>query len=193
MNVSAAGTAAVSPAAARNSQARRGHDFAAAFASAQTADPARVRSPLLAAPLILPTRANVQQLAADLAHKLSARFSAAGIATTPAVSFAVDGQGGIQVSGDRGDLAQIQALVDGDRALQRSIRNANAIASHAVEIESGGHLEFQRAYRLSSDANEIVAQYAYPLNGQRQAASTSLGFSGGSVSVAADGATWLGG
>ena len=193
MNVFAAGAATVSPATVRNSQARAGHDFAAAFASAQAADTATVRSPLLAAPLILPTRANVQQLAADLAKKLSTRFAAAGLATTPVVGFTVDGQGSIHASGDRSDLARIQALVDGDAGLQRSIRNANAIASHAHEIESGGHLEFQRAYRLSADPNEIVAQYAYSSSSRPRAVAMSLGFSGGSISVAADGAAWLGG
>lgn len=193
MNFSAVGAAPVSSTTARNSQARTGNDFAAAFASAQSAGTNRIRSPLLAAPLILPTRANVQQLVADLAQKLSARFAAAGLATTPAVSFTVDGAGGIQVAGERSDLTRIQALVDGDQTLQRSIRNANAIAAHAFEIESGGRLEVQRAYRLSADMNEIVAQYAYLHNGQKHAAGVSLGFSGGGVSVSADGNAWLGG
>jgi hypothetical protein len=193
MTVSAAGAATMPSTTVRNSQARAGNHFSAAFAAAQTADTTTVRSPLLAAPLILPTRANVQQLASDLAQKLATRFATAGLAKTPAVAFTVDDQGGIRISGDRGDLARIQALVNGDAALQRSIRNTNAIASHAYEIESGGHLEFQRAYRLSADPNEIVAQYAYLFSGQPRTVAMSLGYSGGGVSIAAGGTTWLGG
>lgn len=194
MNVYVAGATTASSAAVRNTPVRAGGDFAATFAQArQAAGTTAIRSPLLATPLILPTQANVQQLASDLAQKLSAGFAAAGLATTPAASFTVDDQGGIHASGDRSDLARIQALVDGDAALQRSIRDTNAIASHAYEIESGGHLEFQRAYRLSADPKEIVAQYAYLFGGRPRAVAMSLAFSGASVSVAAGGKAWLGG
>jgi hypothetical protein len=193
MNISIAGAFPASSAITRNTQGRPGGDFAAALEGAQAAQGARARSPLLAAPLILPTRANVQQLVSDLVQQLSARFAAAGLPTTPGVSVSVDDQGSINVGGNRSDLARIQTLIDGDMALQKSIRDANAIASHAYEIESGGHLEFQRAYRLSADTKEIVAQYAHLFGGKRPAGAITLEFSGTSLAVAAEGKTWLGG
>ncbi len=180
----------------RNPQPRTNADFAAAFAAAaQTSEtaPARVRSPLLAAKLILPTRQNVQQLASALGQKLSARFGAAGLAKTPAVSFSVDSAGGIHVSGARSDLASVEKMILSDSDLQRAIRDTNAIASHAYEIENGGHLQFQRAYRLSSDPQEIVAQYAYLFGGRPRTTTTSVAFSGGAVSVLADGQNWVSG
>jgi hypothetical protein len=191
MNLFVAGTATAAAAPVRNSQARAGDGFAAAFAVARTAvDTTGLRSPLLA-PVLLPTRANVQQLASELAQKLSRQFAAAGLPTTPAVSFAVDGSGAVQVAGGRSDIARVQAMVDGEEALQRSIRDTTAIASHAYEIESGGHLEFQRAYRLSSDPKEIVAQYASQPGSRQRAVAVSVGFSGSAVNIAAGGKTWL--
>lgn len=194
MDMSAVSASSLAKAGVRSSQSRTDADFAAALAAAaqtSAASPAKVRSPLLAAKLILPTRQNVQQLASALAQRLSARFSAAGLSKTPAASFSVDSAGGIHVSGDRTDLAAIEKLVSSDDRLQRAIRDTNAIASHAYEIENGGHLQFQRAYRLSSDPQEIVAQYAYLFSGQQRAAATSVAFLGGVVSVVADGQSWV--
>jgi len=78
---------------------------------------------------------------------------------------------------------------DGD--LQRAIRATTAIASHAYDIENGGALQVQRAYRLSSDPQEIEAQYARLSAGERPAAATSVMFSAGAVGVVAAGQTWV--
>lgn len=165
-------------------------DFAA-FAASRAAAPGRgVCSPLRAARLILPTRENVEQLACELALKLSSRFAAAGLADDPAVSFSVDAAGGIHAVGGRDDVAGVEALVASDPALQRAIHNAHAIAAHAYDLENGGRLAFQRAYRLSADPHEVVAQYANLLAPAR-AGSLSLVYCRGGVSVAADGAGWI--
>jgi len=192
MDMSVLAGSSVTQTGIRNPQARTSTDFAAALAAARSsaAAPSRIQSPLRAA-LILPTRQNVQQLASMLAQKLAARFAAAGLPQVPAVGFSVDGAGDIQVSGKRSDLAAIDTLVSSDADLQRAIRATNAVASHAYGIENGGPLQVQRAYRMSSDPQEIVAQYASLFGGERSAATTSVTFSAGTVAVTAAGQTWV--
>ena len=73
----------------------------------------------------------------------------------------------------------------------RDIRTATAIASHAYALESGGHLQFQRAYRLSADPKEVVAQYI-GMPGSTHAITMSLRFSGAGLAVDADGTGWIG-
>src|SRR5262249_18268937 len=136
MDMSAIAGASLQQAGTRSAQRRASTDFAAALATAQTATmPQSGAAPSLRlTKLILPTRDNVQQLASALSQAMSARFSAAGIPPVPAVTFTVDRAGGIQVSGNRADLAAIKSLVASDSELQRSIRATNAVASHAYEI-----------------------------------------------------------
>lgn len=189
MTASGAGESALASHRASRTPGARSPDFAA-FVAARASTPRGVCSPLRAARLILPTRENVEQLAVELAQKLSTRFTAAGLADDPAVSFSVDGAGGIHAAGARGDVARIEALVASDPALQRAIRNANAIAAHAYDLENGGRLTCHRAYRLSADPHEVVAQYANLLAPPRSG-SLSLAFCRGSVSVAADGKAWV--
>ena len=190
MDSSAVSQSLPSPTPAR-SQARRDGDFAAVFAVARNAAAPPARSPLVLTRVILPTRQNVQQLASELGTRLTSRFTAAGLARTPAVGFSVDDSGAIQVSGERSDLAAVGRVVTSDEGLQRLIRATAATASDAYEMENGGQLQAQRAYRLSSDAQEIVAQYANVSGRQRTA--TSVSYCGGAVSVAANGETWAGG
>jgi hypothetical protein len=175
----------------RNPRPRTRAELALAFATAarSSAAAAKVGSPLLLGKLILPTLQNVQQLASALGQKLAARLSAAGLPKTPAISMSVDDTGGVRVCGDRADLAAIELAVSADAGLQRLIRATSAIASQVDEIENGGRLEFQRAYRLSSDTQEIVAQYANPSRGTSFAATTAIVFSGGAVSVVTEGRT----
>jgi hypothetical protein len=188
MTVSGVGETTVASHCASRRSGAGSTDFAAALATARRSAPtAGVSSPLLAARLILPTQENVEQLASELAQKLSSRFAAAGIAGEPAISITVDAGGGIHIAGARGDVGKIESLVSADPALQRSIRNVNAIASHAYDLENGGQLTFQRAYRLSADPHEVVAQYAN-LIGAPHSARVSLAFSGGNVSIVAGGA-----
>jgi hypothetical protein len=191
MDSSAVSASRYSPAPARP-QARTDTDFAAVFAAARTAAAAPARSPLLLTRVILPTRQNVQQLASELGAKLTSRLSVAGLARTPAVGLSVDESGAVRVSGERGDLAAVERAVTSDEGLQRLIRATSAIASHAYDMENGGRLEAQRAYRLSSDPQEIVAHSANQSAG-RQGAATSISYCGGAVSVAANGETWAGG
>lgn len=143
------------------------------------------------ATLILPTRAAVQALAAELAESLSARFAAAGIAEDPPVTITVDDTGGIHVAGDRDDLAAVRSLIDSDEGLQRRIRDTNAIASHAQAMNAERTLAFQQAYRASSDPAAVVAQFADVF--AARPAVMSLEFGGGRIAVAADGASWIAG
>lgn len=193
MNLSAIAASNATPTGASRTSRARTEDFAGVLASAQSGNVAAtvaIRSPLMAARLVLPTREAVEGLTAELTQKLSEKFAAAGIAADPPVTFTVDGEGGVHAVGDRADLAEIEALIAADGDLARSIRTVNAIASHAHALENGGHLEFQRAYRLSANANEVVAQYAN-LFGAPRTAAMSVSYSSAGVSVAADGQEWI--
>jgi hypothetical protein len=168
--------------------------LAAAARTAQgaaAASTSTVRSPFLAARLVLPTREAVEALATGVKDELAARLSAAGIAANPPITLSVDGDGAIRAAGDRTDTAAIEAAIAKDDGLVRDIRTATAIASHAYALESGGHLQFQRAYRLSADPKEVVAQYA-GLSGSTNASAMSLRFSGAGLAVDADGTGWIG-
>jgi hypothetical protein len=195
MNLLSVAATGASRADAVRTQSGRSSGFADALALAQTAQsagpPAAVRSPLLAARLVLPTREAVEDLAIGLADKLGARLEAAGIAANPPISFSVDGEGAIRAGGDRPDLAAIETLVANDAELARDIRTTTAIASHAYALESGGHLQFQRAYRLSADPQEVVAQYAGQFDAARSA-SMSVRYSEVGIAVDADGKGWIG-
>ncbi len=187
-------TIAVSASRSRPTPARsrarreRDSDFAFAFAATRYARAMPARSPQLLVKMILPTRQNVQQLASELGARLSARFAAAGFAETPAVGLSIDRAGDIRVSGARDDLGAIAREVTADEGLQRLIRATDAIAAHAYAMENGGRLRPHCAYRLSSDPQEIVAQYAN-VHVDRPTA-TSITYGNGTVSVAADGAAW---
>jgi hypothetical protein len=195
MNLLSVAATGASRADAVRTQSGRSSGFADALALAQTArsagPPAAVRSPLLAARLVLPTREAVEDLAAGLADKLGAQLEAAGIAANPPIRFSVDGEGGIHAGGDRSDLAAIETLVANDADLARDIRTTTAIASHAYALESGGHLQFQRAYRLSADPQEVVAQYAGQF-GDTRSASMSVRYSEVGIAVDVDGKGWIG-
>jgi hypothetical protein len=197
MNVFAiAQTGAATADAVRTTQSRSA-GFAGALAAAQLArsaasdPPAAVRSPLLAARLVLPTREAVEDLASGIKDKLAARLSAAGIAANPPITLSVDGDGAIRAAGERGDIAEIEAAIADSDGLVRDIRTATAIASDAFALESGGHLQFQRAYRLSADPKEVVAQYAGTSAGT-DATEMSLRFSGAGLAVEAAGTGWIG-
>jgi hypothetical protein len=197
MNVFALAHTGAAPADAVRTTQSRSAGFTGALAAAQLAQgaasdrPVTVRSPLLAARLVLPTREAVEDLATGVKDKLAARLSAADIAANPPITLSVDRDGAIHAAGDRTDIADIEAAIAADDGLMRDIRTATAIASHAYALESGGHLQFQRAYRLSADPKEVVAQYA-GMSTDAHATEMSLRFSGAGLAVDADGTGWIG-
>lgn len=197
MNVFSVAATGASRVDATRSMSSRSAGFAGALAAAAaqmataSGPPAAVRSPLLAARLVLPTREAVEDLASGLSDKLTARLKTAGIAANPPISLTVDEEGGVHASGERSDLAVVEAAVGADADLVRDIRTTTTIASHAYALESGGHLQFQRAYRLSADPQEVVAQYG-GLVGDAGAASMSVRYSEAGIAVDADGEGWIG-
>ena len=195
MNVLSVAATSASRADSARTSSGRSSDFAGALALAQSTrnagPPPTVRSPLMAARLVLPTREAVEELAAGVADKLAARLKSAGIAANPPISFSVDGEGAVHAAGERSDLAAVEALVANDVDLVRDIRNTTAVASHAHALENGGHLQFQRAYRLSANSQEVVAQYA-GLAADSRGANMSVRFSEVGIAVDADGKGWLG-
>jgi hypothetical protein len=197
MNVFALAMSSAAPADAVRTTQSRAAGFAGALAAAQLAQsstagpPIAVRSPLLAARLVLPTREAVEELATGVKDGLAARLSAAGIAANPPITLSVDREGAVHAAGERADLAAVEAAIAEDDGLVRDIRTVTAIASHAYALESGGHLQFQRAYRLSADPKEVVAQYAGQ-SGNALGSEMSLRFSGAGLAVDADGTGWIG-
>jgi hypothetical protein len=195
MNVLSVAATSASRADAARTSPGRSSDFAGALALAQSArnggPPPVIHSPLMAARLVLPTREAVEELAAGVADKLAGRLKSAGIAANPPISFSVDGDGAIHASGERSDLSAVEAAVADDADLVRDIRNTTAVASHAYALENGGHLQVQRAYRLSANSQEVVAQYANLSTGSR-GASMSVRFSEVGIAVDADGKGWIG-
>ena len=142
--------------------------------------------------LILPTPDNVRKLSTGLAEKMGKIFREAGIGTTPPVEFKVDPYGSISASGNRQDLGRINSLLNDNPDLQKSIRDLNAISSHAHAIYAEGRLQFQEEYLASSNPEQVVAKYAQ-LFGRQIPTEISLRFNGSEVDVLANGKSWISG
>jgi hypothetical protein len=145
-------------------------------------------SGLLAEPLLMPTSTTVQGLAETLSSDLETLFAEQGIDLEPPVEFTVGNNGEISVEGDRSDLEQIEELIAENPAIARQIRTLSAVSSHASQIER--HLEFQAAYRASSDPSDVVARYSDPF-GASTPSEIALSFGETGLEVQVDGEAWI--
>ncbi len=108
--------------------------------------------------------ANMQKLSDDLGKKLRAAFREAGLGTSPKVEFSVAG-GEIQAKGARGDLAEIEKLVNGDQDIKENIQRLAYVTEEMSSFVKKGHLNFAREYRQASDPRAVVARYSHLFSG----------------------------
>jgi hypothetical protein len=120
---------------------------------------------------LMPSRENLEALAARVCADLAAAYAGAGLAREPAVELTVDAHGHVHAAGPRADLARIAAALG--PALESDLRDLNAIASHACHLEQ----------RLAGSGD--AARKPLPLADMRFA------FDGAGLHMTAGGAHWL--
>ncbi len=155
-------------------------------AKSQSAGP----TDLLAQPLLLPTRETVVELAHRAAATLNAKLDAAGIPRNPPFELDIEdiNSAHVSVKGGRPDAAAIEALINGDRELQMTLHNAEAIASSIPAFERAvAYQEAYRAARTQQQLDQINARFADLLSGHAEPAEIGMRYAGGGIQVSING------
>jgi len=147
------------------------------------------RGKLLAnASLLLPTLANVRELAEDVADELGDFFRSNGISGQSPVTFGIDSATGeLTVNGDRNDTDRISGLMENDKELTGKVRTLIALSSHASGMQES--IRFQKEYLASSNPERVIAKYA-DLFDKREPVTTALSFDGTDLSILVNGKEW---
>ena len=119
--------------------------------------------------LTLPTMENARQMAEDFSQALREEMRKAGcLSVEPSFELYSDPNSlEVTVTGGRGDVSEIEKLINSKPRLQRMYNNATAIASQARAMQES--MKFQQEYRASSNPAAVVAKYAHLFGPQANA------------------------
>lgn len=142
------------------------------------------------APLLAPTRRNIEQLSQHVSERMPAFLAKAGIPAAPA-QISYDRAGQIELPADYPYAADFRRALENDPGMARALTTTAALSSHLVEMEKA--IPFQEAYRAAGSQAElqaVIAKYADLLSGSAHPALIALHFSAdGVMSLSSDGET----
>ncbi len=140
-------------------------------------------------PLILPTLENLYEMKSQLNEKLADLLYASGIESDPPFDINIDySTNRIEVSGDRGDIEEIEQILNDNPEINSMIHTVLAIGSHVINFEES--LAFQEEYLESNNPESVVAKYSHLFDDNRKMHSFSLRFDG-ELQALSDGRVWV--
>ena len=139
-------------------------------------------------PLLLPSRQNIDALAAHISAAFPGFLAENGIPSAPA-SIAYDNTGQIQLPADYAYAAQFKQALADHPTMARELQTVNALTSTLVEINKS--IPFQQEYAAATSqaaADAVVAKYSYLFSANRHYDSIALNFAAdGTLSLTHDG------
>jgi hypothetical protein len=129
--------------------------------------PSGISTPLGDAFLVLPTYQNVVEISSYLEEQLELLFSENSIPVKPPIEIDYDYVNNkVVATGDRGDIEEINELLNSDDNVKETVHSVLAISSFYANIQDD--LLFQEEYRNSSDPESVVRKYAHLFNGSNK-------------------------
>lgn len=109
---------------------------------------------------LAPTKENVEKVSEYMQEQIEKAFKKAGIAPEPEISFSVDGEGNLSISGDRADMEKIRSLFANNEDLSQDMKDFLSFADRMPAYER--MLEYQiKCANAENDAEKKLLDLEY--------------------------------